>query len=125
MKSDHGFLCQDGHSITFNHLSDDKNTTCRTSTEKQISIMLHNLMYASSQRNNHETAMQKKKCTHNLLTPVEFQRLLNPKTNDCEANTVKFDYEVVSTNYNGNGKLRLRMESIKKWTLFWPHVYDQ
>ena len=73
--------------------------------------MLHNLMYASSQRNNHETAMQKKKCTHNLLTPVEFQRQLNPKTNDCEANPVKFDYEVVSTNYNGNGKLRIKAKN--------------
>ena len=74
--------------------------------------MLHHFMYASFQSDNHETVMQKKEYTHDILTSVEFQRKLNPKINDCGVNPVNFDYEVVSTSYNGNGKLRTKAKML-------------
>ena len=43
-----------------------------------------------------------------FTSPVEFKRQINRKTNDREAYPVKFNFEVVSTNFNGNGKLRIK-----------------
>ncbi len=110
LKSAHGVLCQDGHSITFNHPNNDENNIYSAYSENQESTILHHFTYASP-HTNHEIATQKKEDTDELLTPIEFKRKLNPKTNDCEVYPIQFDYEVVFNNHHENGKLRIKSKN--------------